>query len=161
MAFVAQVAAGTAPATGPSPVAHLRRVDVFSGPRARATLDEGWNSNCRGKAWSVNAEDKTEKLRFSPERFNREKTKYSGIGGQAGSTTTGKNNSPCRILGSLGAASGALESHQLKGRDRDPFLLSPNAQTALGFAKNLAKGACSPPERAKWSYVGAVGLASS
>ena len=58
MAFAAQAATTTASAAGSSPLARLRRVDVFSDPGARATLDEGCNSNHRGKAWSVNPEDK-------------------------------------------------------------------------------------------------------
>ena len=57
-AFAAQAATVTASAAGPSPLARQRRADVFSDPGARATLDEGCNSNHRGKAWSVNPEDK-------------------------------------------------------------------------------------------------------
>ena len=80
------------------------------------------------------------KVGFFPERINREKMTPAGIGGQAGSTTTGKKLSPCRALGSLGAVSGTLESHRLKDQGRAPFWLSLNARAALGLAKDFARG---------------------
>eukprot|EP00959_Pyramimonas_sp_CCMP1952_P345328 7231940-Pyramimonas_sp.AAC.1 len=65
---------------------------------------------------------------------------HSGIGGQAGSETTGKKSFPFRIVASRGAASGCLESRQSKDSDHVPLSLSLPAEAPLGLAMDLASG---------------------
>ena len=45
-------------------LSRLRSIDIFKDDGVWATLDEGCNSCCHGKAWALNAEDKYEKLGY-------------------------------------------------------------------------------------------------
>eukprot|EP00959_Pyramimonas_sp_CCMP1952_P240487 5025843-Pyramimonas_sp.AAC.1 len=106
----------------------LRTAGVFKGDGVWAALDEGRDSRCYGKAWALNAVGKFEQLGvYSPWVHRRRKTR-SGVGGQAGSATTGEKSIPLRIVASRGAVRGCLESHQLG--DSAP----------LGLAKDIVHG---------------------
>eukprot|EP00959_Pyramimonas_sp_CCMP1952_P253482 5296517-Pyramimonas_sp.AAC.1 len=59
--------------------------------------------SCHGKAGAVNAGDECEQTRHFPEWTDCVRQTYFSIGGQAGSSTTGKKRFPHRIVGSRGA----------------------------------------------------------
>eukprot|EP00959_Pyramimonas_sp_CCMP1952_P279024 5833814-Pyramimonas_sp.AAC.1 len=114
----------TAPSMS-SPLERLRRVDMYDDPGAWETLDEGCNSKCHGR--------------------NGLSTLRISIGGNASSETIGKKAFPYRICADGGCVSGSLESHELRGQDHVPSLLSLPAQAKLGLTRNLSKGSATIP----------------
>ena len=52
---------------------------------------------------------------------------------------------PYRVVGSMGAVSGCIESNELRNQDHVPFLLSLPAQVKFGMVKNLMKGSVTLP----------------
>ena len=128
-------------ATGCSILDKLRRVDIYQDKGVWATLDEGCNSNCHGRAWARNAEDKFELMGLFPEWVHHQKKSYNGVGG-GDASTIGKKKFPYSIVGTTSRVSGCLESHELGDADHVPLLLSLPAQSKLGLCKDLAKGTC-------------------
>ena len=90
-AFMANCHA-TSTAKLPPSLSNLRAVDIFDDPGVWATLDEGCNACCHGRAWARNAEDKFDALGYHPEWVHRETKTYNGIGSRRLRRNTSSNH---------------------------------------------------------------------
>ena len=121
-----------------SDYSNLRTVNVYKDEGIWILLDEGCNSNCHGKEWAKNTEEKLRKypgIEFS--WVNKAVKQYQGIG-TTKVKTYGKRCMPASIKLSKGrVVKCSLEWHEQDGRQ--PVLLSGPSQAELGLMKDVRK----------------------
>ena len=116
----------------------LRIVDPYTDPGVWCIVDEGANSNTHGELWLQNAKEKWALKGVRPVLKDATPTSFTGVGTKASS---GSYMLPTgfRLKQSNLIVPGYVVSHEMPGSSH-PMLLSQQAQSMLGFKKDVRDG---------------------
>jgi hypothetical protein len=116
----------------------LRIVDPYEDPGVWCIVDEGANSNTHGEEWLDNEKGKWAFKGVRPVLKDATSTSFTGVGTKASS---GSYMLPTgfRLKQSNLIIPGCVVSHQMPGSTH-PMLLSQQAQSMLGFQKDVRDG---------------------